>query len=535
MVCPNVPVAGTPAQQQFIVKANVVIALGRELHMATNSTTASGIVQEMSVALEAAANAYEALGLSDELTQTQWDDFKLDCVDGVAPTLEENYLIACGLTAVQRAALNQDQSAQRSVLDHRIKYKPGTVLHQASALLNTNNVGFADLLHQPIGDCTVSAPANGDGVQLQWGSAAGGLGGLGGVNITLPGVVSWDGYWSDLDPNDMLPVGAFVESSATGDAFGAITNGPLGSWRIRKINHDTHPRYAVTADFSPVGASNVTVLVFNGTNLVASVPGLSGDLCTVNGCVSDDHWGRPLTKPGFGGSLTFRDPREIRFPNSTAFVVGDRISILPESSPPITSLTSITITASGVPSLTITNESVSASSVRPLIRWITIGVPGVFGGCFPGFGICSFNPTRFPDSTAVMLTEDHGLKLEFLSDQSSAATVFSVTQPVELDVEAAHDFGFAKFRILPGQYPVDFSQNPFGTVHLDTAAEDLALVPTTGDQYEINWANDGVRVLQETSDVGGVWTDVPVQVTTPTGGYRRPPQRFFRVRRDPPF
>ena len=524
MNCPDVPVVGTQAEQAFIGKANIVIGISRELRAEKDTVAASNLVQQMSVALEDAANAYEALGLlNDEITQTQWDDFKLDCADGVAPALEEDYLIACGLSAAQRAALNLDQSAQRSVIDHRIKYKPGTILHQAAARFNRSNVGFGDLMHQPVGDVALSQPAGGGGVLLQWSATSTGIGG---VNIALPNVTSWDGYWSDLDANGTtLPAGAFIESSATGQVLGASTAGPLGSWRMTKLSSG---KYAVSADFSAIGATTVTVLVFNGSNLVYSASGQSGTFCSVNGCVSDDHWGRPTQKPVLGGALTLRGPTDIKF-QSTAAVVGDRIAILPESAPTITAFTSVSIMASGVPELTITNESTSAASERPLIRWITIGMPGVFGGCFPGFGICSMNPFGTPDGAPVLLTHANGLNLEFLTAQTDAVPVFTITQETPLDENAAHDFGFAKFKIAPGQYPVDFSQNPFGTVHLSTTTEHIAIESGDSGQFSVNWVNDGTNVLQESDELVS-WTDIPVQVTKPTGSYRAQPKRFFRVR-----
>ena len=524
MNCPDVPVVGTPAEQAFIGKANIVIGMSRQLRTAQDPVAASNLVQQMSVALEEAATAYEALGLhNDEITQTQWDDFKLDCADGVAPALEEDYLSACGLNAAQRAALNLDQAAQRAVIDHRIKYKPGTILHQAAARYSRNNVGFGDLMHQPIGDVALSQPAGGAGVHLQWGSTGGT--GAGGVSIALPSVASWDGYWSDLDADNTLPVGAFIESSATGEVLGATTAGALGSWRMTKLSTG---KYAVSADFSALGATTVSVQVFNGSNLVYSAGGLSGTFCTVNGCVSDDHWGRPTQRPVLGGALTLRGPTDIKF-QGTAAVVGDRIAIMPESAPTITAFTNVSITASGVPELTITNEITPLPSARPLIRWIMIGVPGVFGGCFPGFGICSINPFGTPDGAPVLLTHANGLTLEFLAAQTDTAPVFTITQEMALDENGAHDFGFAKFKIVPGQYPVDFSQNPFGTVHLNTATEYITLERGDGDQFSINWVNDGVNVLQATEELGS-WADMSLQVTKPTGNYRTPPKRFFRVR-----
>lgn len=504
MNCPDVPVAGTPGEQIFIQKANVVIGLGRQLRTAPPAVM-SHILQQMSVALEDAGNAYDALGLTNELTQTQWDNFKLDCAaDGVAPQLEENYLIACGLTPAQRFALNQDQAAQRSVLDHRIKYKPGTVLHQSAARFNTNNVGFVDLLHLPIGDASLSQPPTGTGVHVQLSST---VGSLGGVKIELPSVTEWNGYWSELDANDALPAGAFVESSATGDVFGSITNGPIGSWRMTKLGTSN---YMVTADFSPVGATQVTLMIFNGTNLVYTGSGQSGPLCFVNGCVSDDHWGRPTTKPGFGGALTLRGPKDITI--GTSLVVGDRIAIVPDSTPLITSFSSVSVIASGVPSITITNETTPASRIYPGPKWLVLGIPGFTGGCFPGFGICSFSPFPYPDTTPVLFSYQNGLTMEFTAEQSNATNVFTVANELTLDEDTARDLGFAALKIRPGQYPVDFSQNPFGTVHLDSEAKSITLTLEATGLVNISWPCDGERVLQIADSVTGPWIDAPVQV-----------------------
>lgn len=506
MNCPNVPVAGTPAEQNFIQKANVVITLGRQLRTLTNQpTAAAAVLQQMSVALDQAGNAYEALGLDYAVTQTQWDDFKLDCAaDGIAPQLEENYLIACGLTPAQRLALNQDQAAQRSVLDHRIKYKPGTVIHQAAARFNTNNVGFADLLHVPVGGATVSQPATG-GVQVQLAST----GGASGVKIELPNVLEWNGYWSDLDADDSLPVGAYIESVATGDALGSVTNGPLGSWRMTKLGTTN---YQVTADFSVLGAAHVTVMVFNGSNLVATAGGLSGPLCIVNGCVSDDHWGRPTTKPILGGALTLRGPKDVTLSNG-ARCVGDRIAIVPEGAPLITSFSSVSVSASGVPSLHITDETTPAARMYPGPRWLTLGIPGFAGGCFPGWGICSISPFPFPDGAPVLFSYPGGnsLTLEFTSAQTGATNVFTVAQPITLDDDTARSLNFSKVEIRPGQYAVDYSKNPFGTVQLDIAAETVSLTLDSTGMVNVTWPADGERVLQISDSVTGPWVDAPVQ------------------------
>ena len=528
MDCPDVPVVGTPDEQFFIQKANVFIALGRDFRAATNPVAQSDLLQQMSAALVEAADAYAALGLTNEVTQADWDTFKLDCADGVAPSIEEDYLIACGLNPAQRAALNQFQSKQTTKIEFRVRLRPDDALRQAAALLNRHNVGFADLLHEPIGDATLTEVAGTGGVQVDFGPGGGGAGGLAGVTITLPDVQSWDGYWSELDADDTLPVGAFVESSATGMTLGSTGNAPLGSWRMTKLGTTN---YAVTADFSPLGASNFTVMVFNGTNLVHTATNQSGNLAIVNGCVSDDHWGRPTTKPVLGGALTLRGPKDISL-GSGAFAIGDRISIVPENAPTILSFRSVSVVASGVPSLTITNQTIPTASFRPLLRWLRLGVMGTFGGCFPGSGYCTLIPIWELDTTPVMLTHSNGLKLEFLEPNTALSTVFNVSQAVALTDEEAQHFGYGKMKIKPGNYPVDYSTNPFGTVHLNVEAQDIAMGPVVNGVSIITWMNDGVRIIQESENATGPWMDMDVQLQTPKVTVTHPsrPKRFFRVR-----
>jgi hypothetical protein len=158
-----------------------------------------------------------------------------------------------------------------------------------------------------------------------------------------------------------------------------------------------------------------------------------------------------------------------------------------------------------------------------------IGVPGFAGGCFPGFGICSFNPNQISDSTAVMLTQSNGLNLEFLTAQADATNIFTVAEAIPVDVDGAHDLGVATLNILPGKYPVDFSQNPFGTVHLNTTAADISIAPTSDGLMQINWPADGVKVLQTAASLNGPWTNLPVQVLD----YRESPtlpSRYYNIK-----
>ena len=187
-----------------------------------------------------------------------------------------------------------------------------------------------------------------------------GSSGQDGVSLALDNVAGWAGHWQPLDPADALPAGAYLQSEIVGTA-GTTANGPLGSWRLTKEGTGS---YAVTADFSPLGASTVTLMVYNGAILVATLTGQSGALANVNGCVDDDHWGNPTPTwpdglPGrWGGALTFRDPRTFAFSGS-ASVQGDRLVILPEGGTDVSSLSETRLLASGIPLITLDEEHVS--------------------------------------------------------------------------------------------------------------------------------------------------------------------------------
>jgi hypothetical protein len=185
-----------------------------------------------------------------------------------------------------------------------------------------------------------------------------GSSGQDGVSLALDNVTGWAGHWQALDPTGALPVGAYLQSEVLGSA-GAAGSGPLGSWRMTKTGTGN---YAVTADFAPLGASTVTVLVYQGADLVTTLTGQSGTLATVNGCVDDDHWGNPTPTgpngiPGrWGGALTFRDPRTFTFAGNS--VQGDRLVILPEGGSAVSSLTESRLLASGIPQLTLDDEQI---------------------------------------------------------------------------------------------------------------------------------------------------------------------------------
>jgi hypothetical protein len=187
-----------------------------------------------------------------------------------------------------------------------------------------------------------------------------GTNGQDGVEIALPSVEAWEGHWQALDPTNGLPVGAYLESQIFGTA-GSVSNGLLGSWQLTKAGTSN---YVVTADFLPMGATTVTLQVYDGTNLVATSSGQSGTLGTLNGCVDDDHWGNPVPPgpfglPGpFGGGLTMFGPVSFTFQGGGGTVQGDRLVILPEGASPVSSLSRTRLLASGIPQIILTEEHV---------------------------------------------------------------------------------------------------------------------------------------------------------------------------------
>jgi hypothetical protein len=103
-----------------------------------------------------------------------------------------------------------------------------------------------------------------------------GTNGQDGVSIALNGVKGFEAHWNALDPNGDLPVGTYLKREIIGTAPG-VTNQMLGTAQVTKAGPSN---YVATADFSGLGVFTYTVNVYSGANLVAHVPGLSGNLCS---------------------------------------------------------------------------------------------------------------------------------------------------------------------------------------------------------------------------------------------------------------
>ena len=177
-----------------------------------------------------------------------------------------------------------------------------------------------------------------------------GTSGLDGLEIALNPGNYFAGSWLDLDPDDSLPVGAYLESQMVGTA-GSVTNGVLGSQFCTKAGSSN---YVISVDYSPLGSSTHTLQVYNGTVLVAQMTGQSGSVCafgklppgtcTINPTL-DDGWSSPTGITLSGGPT----------------VTGTELLIIPEGGAPVSSVSAARLLAANIPSLTLTNETMDVN------------------------------------------------------------------------------------------------------------------------------------------------------------------------------
>jgi hypothetical protein len=177
-----------------------------------------------------------------------------------------------------------------------------------------------------------------------------GSSGQDGVEIALNTGNYFAGSWLDLDPNDSLPVGAYLESQMVGTA-GSITNGVLGSQFCTKAGSSN---YVISVDYSPLGSSTHTLQVYNGTTLVAQMTGQGGAACATVGLPP---W-----------VCTINPDLDNGWPKSTAItlnggptVVGTELLIIPEGGVPVSSISAARILAANIPSLVLTNETANVN------------------------------------------------------------------------------------------------------------------------------------------------------------------------------
>ncbi len=227
-------------------------------------------------------------------------------------------------------------------------------LSTPSLLITYEGLMFSNLPHNALGEALLEV-SSGSLVVSNIGSS-----GQDGVGVEMTPASRWDVAWNPLDPGGILPESASVAITGIGQVGGAA-NHPIGTTTVRKLGS----LYQLSADFSPIGATSLKVLVYNDNAFVDSVTGITAtQFATADGCLLDDHWGNPVGWPPIGGSsLTFLDPRTFDFGFKDAKVlIGDELWILPEDAAlAVDFLTRVEIRAARIPSITITQESVQAN------------------------------------------------------------------------------------------------------------------------------------------------------------------------------
>ena len=159
LIPPDATPSGTPEEVTFIQQCNVVLGLARTLRNETNSTVIRSSLTQISIALENAANAYDATGLNQAITQTDINNFEAACASGTGPAIENDYLTSCGLTPAQLQALTLHFSTEPVNLSGP-SLSVSTMLHQTAQLLNPEMVIYAGLQHTPLGNATLTVQSN---------------------------------------------------------------------------------------------------------------------------------------------------------------------------------------------------------------------------------------------------------------------------------------------------------------------------------------------------------------------------------------
>jgi len=249
------------------------------------------------------------------------------------------------------------------------------------------SVPYAGLTHTALGAATLNVISN-TLVVSNLGSS-----GNDGVQTALaPNTLGWQAQWEPLDPEPVvLPVGAAFAQKLIGTG-GAVTNGTLATMQLTKAGSGN---YVMSADFSPLAATGATVLVYNGADLVAQItvtpsgPGVFTNLgvTTVAPTSAATIWPPPHPWPPYPWPYPWPRPwppwtePDPPFPwpepgtlllawhgpaasftlGSGGPVVGDTFIVIPGGSFGAISVSAIQVLAAQIPSITITNESVTAA------------------------------------------------------------------------------------------------------------------------------------------------------------------------------
>ena len=250
--------------------------------------------------------------------------------------------------------------------------------------LSAKALVFQGLTNTPLGNasivvaCCVSNLGSGgqDGLALIITNL--GSSGQDGVSVTLPAnLTALDVHWEPLDVSNTLPVGAYIQEQAVGMANGAI--GVLGTIAVTKQGTTGTTSYGLSANFSPVGASNFTVQAYLNGVLVAQATNQPG------ASLAAFPWQWIPSTGGFiyagmGAWIPYVDwGSAISVSVAGANVTCDRLFIIPENVTTASAPTAFRITASQVSSLTIASEN--ESQVYQALTNTSLGSASVVVAC----------------------------------------------------------------------------------------------------------------------------------------------------------
>jgi hypothetical protein len=235
---------------------------------------------------------------------------------------------------------------------------------------------FAGLANTPLGNATLNVQSN----QLTVANL--GSSGQDGVSVDLGRAVSCDFSWLPLDLNQPSPLGSWIQLDFTGSVLG-VTNHSLGSARVTKVSAGAQG-FSISADLTPLGSPTERIEVWGQGTLLAAFTGQPNGVVafasswpTGGGKAGRDSY------PYILGCIieTWPFPTDI-WVNGIHFVA-DQLFELQESPPNVNYLSAITVTASLIPEIDITQEAVvvlrptltaTLSSGNVIITWLGGGV-----------------------------------------------------------------------------------------------------------------------------------------------------------------
>ena len=337
-----------------------------------------------------------------------------------------------------------------------------------------------------------------------------GSSGQDGVSIALPGYLTGlDVGMVPLDVSNALPVGAYVEEQLVGSA-NSVTNGVLGSVQVTKSGTNN---YAVSANFSPLGASTYTVQAYLQGVLVAQATGQSNQPQAATSLPDSCGFGTPpgnaqkVTTFLWGAAyLDWTVASSITFSGGTN-VTCDHLFITPENVAPGSVATAFQITASQVPALTIYGENESLS-YQGLIN-------AALGNASLSIACCVSN---------LGSSGQDGLALIITNLGSSGQDGVSIALPANL---TGVDVGIEQLDVgntLPvGAYvqervigpPNGIANGVLGTVTVTKAGTSNYVVsanfsPLGASSYTVQAYLHGVLVAQTTNQNGGALASCPI-------------------------